>query len=128
MSEFDCEVYIARLSKLESEFAAMQAKVSFFSVIYDKFDKTLDKLEVALEDRRESTNEEIKETHRKIDNLQKDLMDQLAELRKEMTRQHENEKRRIEDINKWRWFMMGGAVVISWIVSVAVNAFKAIPQ
>ena len=44
----------SRLSKMEADVAAMKEKVSFFSVIYEKFDRTLDKLdERQLEDRKE---------------------------------------------------------------------------
>jgi len=35
----------SKLSKIETEVAAMREKISFFSVIYEKFDRTLDKLE-----------------------------------------------------------------------------------
>jgi len=34
----------SKLSKIETEVAAMREKISFFSVIYEKFDRTLDKL------------------------------------------------------------------------------------
>ena len=70
-----------KLSKIETEVAAMREKISFFSVIYEKFDRTLDKLE-------KQHNDELREVHNKI-----------------------------EDLNKWRWLVMGGAVVVGWILS-----------
>ena len=43
----------SRLGKIEAELAGMREKISFFNVIYEKFDKTLDKLdERQLEDRK----------------------------------------------------------------------------
>ena len=35
----------ARLNKMETDLAAVKEKISFFNVIYEKFDKTLDKLD-----------------------------------------------------------------------------------
>jgi len=44
----------SRLSKIETDVAAMKEKVSFFTVIYEKFDRTLDKLdERTIEDKKE---------------------------------------------------------------------------
>jgi hypothetical protein len=44
-------------------------------------------------------------------------MDEIKALRQEMKLHHEVEKQKIEDLNKWRWLVMGGAVVIGWILS-----------
>ena len=88
----------------------MREKVSFFSVIYEKFDKTLEKLdERQLEDR--------KELQMLVDNLRVDLVQEMKALRDEMAAQHAIEKQKIEDLNKWRWLVMGGAVVVGWILS-----------
>ena len=38
-------------------------------------------------------------------------------MRKDMERQHEIENRKIEDLNKWRWVVVGAATVIGWLVS-----------
>ena len=99
-----------KLSKIETEVAAMREKISFFSVIYEKFDRTLDKLE-------KQHNDELREVHRKIEEIEVSIMDEIKTLRQEMKEQHEVEKKKIEDLNKWRWLVMGGAVVIGWILS-----------
>ena len=100
----------SRLSKIETEVAAMREKVSFFSVIYEKFDRTLDKLE-------KQHNDELREVHNKIEEIESSIMDEIKALRQEMKHHHEVEKQKIEDLNKWRWLVMGGAVVIGWILS-----------
>ncbi len=91
-----------KLSKMETEVAAMREKISFFSVIYEKFDRTLDKLE-------KQHNDELREVHKKIE--------EIKALRQEMKHNHEIEKQKIEDLNKWRWIVMGGAVVVGWVLS-----------
>ena len=100
----------ARLSKIETEVAAMREKVSFFTVIYEKFDKTLEKLD-------ERTIEDRKELQSMMDELRVDLLQEIKALREDMAEQHNVEKKKIEDLNKWRWLVMGGAVVIGWILS-----------
>jgi uncharacterized coiled-coil protein SlyX len=100
----------ARLGKLETEVAAMREKVSFFTVIYDKFDKTLDRLD-------ERTIEDKRELQAMMDNLRNDLLDELKALREDMARQHEIENKKIEDLNRWRWIVMGGAAVVGWVIS-----------
>ena len=100
----------SRLSKIETEVAAMREKVSFFSVIYEKFDKTLEKLD-------ERQIEDRKELQMVVDDLRNDLVQEMKALREEMAAQHAVEKQKIEDLNKWRWLVMGGAVVIGWIIS-----------
>jgi uncharacterized coiled-coil protein SlyX len=100
----------ARLGKIETEVAAMKEKVSFFTVIYEKFDKTLEKLD-------QRTIEDRKELQNMVDELRTDLVQEMKALREEMAAQHEVEKKKIEDLNKWRWLVMGGAVVVGWIFS-----------
>lgn len=100
----------ARLSKIETDVAAMKEKVSFFTIIYEKFDKTLEKLD-------ERQNDDRKELQSMMDELRVDLLHEIKSLREDMAEQHEVEKKKIEDLNKWRWLVMGGAVVIGWILS-----------
>ena len=100
----------SRLSKIETDVAAMREKVSFFTVIYEKFDRTLDKLD-------ERTIEDKKELQAMMDNLRTDLVQEMKSLREEMAAQHAVEKQKIEELNRWRWLVMGGAVVIGWVLS-----------
>jgi CHASE3 domain sensor protein len=88
----------------------MKEKVSFFTVIYEKFDRTLDKLD-------ERTIEDKKELQAMMDNLRTDLLQEMKSLREEMAAQHAVEKQKIEELNRWRWLVMGGAVVIGWVLS-----------
>ena len=100
----------ARLSKIENEVAAMREKVSFFSIIYEKFDKTLEKLD-------ERQNEDRKELQNMIDDLRNDIVQEMRALREEAQTQHQAQQKKIEELNKWRWLVMGGAMVVGWILS-----------
>jgi len=100
----------ARLSKMENDVAAMKEKISFFSVIYEKFDKTLEKLD-------ERTIDDRKELQSMMDELRVDLLQEIKAMREEVAEQHRSQAKKIEELNKWRWVVMGGAVVVGWILS-----------
>jgi hypothetical protein len=38
-------------------------------------------------------------------------------MREDMSRQHEVENKKIEELNRWRWIVLGGAAVVGWIIS-----------
>jgi hypothetical protein len=104
----------SRLSLLEKEVAAIREKVSFFTVIYEKFDKTLDKLD-------ERQTEDRKEFNEMIVILQENIMKEFKSLRDDMSKQHTIENKKIDDLNKWRWLVMGAAAMLGWIVSKVVG-------
>jgi predicted RNase H-like nuclease (RuvC/YqgF family) len=99
-----------KIGRIETEVAAMREKISFFSVIYEKFDRTLDKLE-------KQHNDELREVHKKIEQFEVSIMDEIKALRQDMKEQHQVEKEKIEELNKWRWIVLGGAAVVGWLVS-----------
>ena len=104
----------SRLGKIEAELAGMREKISFFNVIYEKFDKTLDKLdERQLEDR--------KEINEMMSVLQDNIMREIKSLREEMAKQHIIENKKIDELNRWRWFVIGGVAVISWVLSKSIE-------
>ena len=52
-----------------------------------------------------------------MDELRTDLVQEMKVMREEAQRQHEAQQRKIEDLNKWRWLVVGGAAVVGWIIS-----------
>jgi ribosomal silencing factor RsfS len=101
---------------MEADVAAMKEKVSFFSVIYEKFDRTLDKLdERQLEDR--------KEINEMMVTLQANIMQEIKALREDMAKQHNLERQKIDDLNKWRWIVVGAAGLVAWVVSIFTKSF-----
>ena len=99
-----------KISKLEAEVAALREKVSFFSVIYEKFDKTLEKLdERQLDDR--------KELQSMVDELRVDLLQEIKAMREEAQSQHLAQQKKIDELNKLRWLIVGGAAVGGWLIS-----------
>jgi cell division septum initiation protein DivIVA len=110
-----------KITRLEVEVSALKEKVSFFSVIYTKIDKDIENLTKMLEERRNDTNKDLKDVYTKIENTENKIMEEISKLRDEMRRNHEEEKRKIDDLTKWRFFVVGAATIaaalISWFAS-----------
>jgi hypothetical protein len=106
----------SRLSKIEADVAAMKEKVSFFSVIYEKFDRTLDKLD-------ERQVEDRKEINEMMNKLQASIMEEIKALRDDMAKQHIIERQKIEDLNKWRWIVVGAAGIVGWLAATFAKTF-----
>jgi DNA anti-recombination protein RmuC len=116
------------INTLKVELGSLKEKVSFFNVIYGKFDDTLSKVQAVMEDRRSETNEDLREVYQKIQDTENKIMGEIKALRAEMTTSRESENgkinSKIESLDKWRWQMMGGAAVIGFLLSKAADFLK----
>ena len=131
MADFDTAKLVrldSDINDLKVEVGALREKVSFFNVIYGKFDETLSKVQILMEDRRNETNDDLREVYRKIQDTETKIMDEIKALRNEMSvsRDAENSKMnsKIESLDKWRWQMMGGAAVVGFLLSKAAEFLK----
>lgn len=122
--DYDRRMYDAKLNKLEIEVSAMKEKISFFNVIYQKFDDTLDKVQKLMEDRRNETNQDLKDVYAKITEVETKLMDEMHGMREDMKKQHEEERRKIADLDKWRWIVVGAAAIVSWVAATFSSFIK----
>jgi len=113
-----------KINKLEVELSALREKVSFFNVIYSKFDETLAKVQEMIENRRNETNDDLRDVYKKIQDTEDKLINEMQNLRAEMKQQHEVERRKIDDLNRWRWIVMGGAAVVGFLLSKAADLIK----
>jgi chromosome segregation ATPase len=131
MADFDASKLLSLdkdINDLKVEVSALREKVSFFNVIYGKFDDTLSKVEKLMEDRRNETNDDLREVYRKIQDTENKIMDEIRNLKTEMVTQRDSEQNKmnnkIESLDKWRWQMMGGAAVIGFLLSKAADFIK----
>ena len=112
-----------KVNQLEVDVSALKEKVSFFSVIYGKFDETLNRMAEMMEDRRSEINDDLKDVYAKIKESEDKMVAQFAELRRDMKELHEEEKKKIENIDKWRWMMIGGATALGYFISNLADKF-----
>lgn len=107
----------AAINRLEVELSALKEKVSFFNIIYGKFDVTLGKIQEMIENRRYENNEEIKDVYLRLEASEKKILDGMKDLRAEMKEMHETHQKKISEIDRWRWILVGGAGVVGWILN-----------
>lgn len=107
----------ATITRLEVELSALKEKVSFFNVIYGKFDVTLGKIQEMIENRRYENNEEIKDVYTRLEASEQRIINEMKGIREEMKRQHDEYQTKISEIDKWRWIVVGAAGVVGWILN-----------
>lgn len=107
----------ASINRLEVELSALKEKVSFFNVIYGKFDVTLGKIQEMIENRRYENNEEIKDVYARLESSESKILAEMKSIREEMKTQHAEYQAKISDIDRWRWIVVGAAGVVGWILN-----------
>ena len=110
-----------KITKLEVELSSIKERIHFLSIVYEKFDSTLEKIEVIIEDRRENTQTEVKDLYKKLEELQRNLLVEIATLRREVSTLHDSHANKIDDLDKWRWIIIGAAGLVAWILSKLSN-------
>ena len=92
--------------------------------IVDTHDRHLTKVYEDMEKRRFETDRDIKEIHERIDTVldkvqdtEFRLMDELKQLRKEISEHNKVEKQSLDQILQWKWMLAGGIIVLSWLIS-----------
>ena len=111
-----------RLNKIEVEMGALKEKVSFFNIIYGKFDVTLGKIQEMIENRRYESNEEIKQVYARIQLTEDKIIREMQNLKEEVQKGHDDQNRRIGEIDRWRWILIGGAALGGWILSNLIKS------
>lgn len=117
MTDQDVQQLQQRLNSMEVDLSALKEKVSFFHVIYGKFDVTLGKIQEMIENRRYENNEDIKEVYDRLAQSETKLLDELKAIRADMKEMNERYEKRINELDRWKWMLLGGAVVAGWILS-----------
>lgn len=112
---------LSRLNRMEVELSALKEKVSFFNVIYGKFDVTLEKIQEMVEDRRYENNEELKVVYQRLQESEQRILQELKGVREEMKNMHDEHNKQISELNKWRWMMMGVAAAIGGVAAKILN-------
>lgn len=98
------------VSKLQQDVAVVAALVDRLEDSVDRFDKQTETLHARIS----SGEREIK---KQIDEQYDELMKEIKEMRQESVEQHNSLSDRITAMEKWMWTVVGGAMVISFILS-----------
>jgi len=120
---------------LQIDVGVLKQQVSTLCTLCDKMDKVMDKLvdqhdrHIAkiytdMDNRRLETEADIKEIHVRIDTVldklqdsEHRLMNELKAMRNDMQDHNSKEKESLDKLLQWKWMVVGGVIVFSWIVS-----------
>lgn len=120
---------------LQIDVGVLKQQVSTLCTLCDKMDKVMEKLvdqhdrHIAkiytdMDNRRLETEADIKEIHVRIDTVldkmqdsEFRLMDELKAMRKDMQEHNNKEKESLDKLLQWKWMVVGGVIVFSWLVS-----------
>jgi len=115
-----------KINSMEVELTALREKVSFFHVIYGKFDVTLGKIQEMIENRRYENNEDIKEVYARLAESEGRLLEELKAIRQDMKDMNSRYEKRISELDRWKWMLMGGAVVAGWLLARIAANFQGV--
>lgn len=123
------------VTKLKVDVGILQTQVSTLTSLCQKMDKVIEKLVDQqdryitqvyqdMENKRIEKNAEIKEIHDRIDTVidkvqitELRIMDEIKELRSELLKHNQKEEEDFNTIKQWKWMILGGIVVLSWLFS-----------
>jgi hypothetical protein len=114
--------HLSTVSKNISELLAVQGtRLQFQEKMSEQLSELIQKTT------KESTknNDEVESTlNKRIDDLEKDVLIEIKNLRDENKKQHEEMKSKLGIVEKWIWVVTGGAAVIGFIISKISSAIK----
>ena len=120
---------------LQIDVGVLKQQVSTLCTLCDKMDKVMEKLvdqhdrHIAkiytdMDNRRLETETDIKELHVRIDTVldklqdsEHRLMNELRAMRNDMQDHNSKEKESLDKLLQWKWMVVGGVIVLSWLVS-----------
>ena len=113
---------------LKGQVAALSNVASKFDIIMDKVidqqDRHMTKVYTDMENRRIETEGDIREIHDRIDMVlekvqttEKSILEKIEGLRDCITEHNKEEKKQLEQLLQYKWMIVGGIIVLSWLIS-----------
>ena len=120
---------------LQIDVGVLKQQVGTLCTLCDKMDKVMEKLvdqhdrHIAkiytdMDNRRLETEADIKELHVRIDTVldklhdsEHRLMNELRAMRNDMQDHNSKEKESLDKLLQWKWMVVGGVIMLSWLVS-----------
>lgn len=92
--------------------------------LMDQHDRHIAKIYTDMDTRRTETEADIKELHGRIDTVldkvqasEMRIMSKIEELRDDMSKHNQLEKNQLDKLLQWKWMVVGGVLVMSWLIS-----------
>lgn len=123
------------LTQVKVDVGVLKSQTATLTTLCEKMDRVIEKIVSQqekyisqvyddMEKRRQEKNEELKEVNKRIDTVidkveltERRIMDEIRDLRQQITKNNEKEEQAIHKLNEWKWTIAGGIIVISWLIS-----------
>ena len=120
---------------IKVDVGVLKSQVATLTTLCGKMDTVIEKLVdvhdrhiatvyIDMESRRRETDADIKEIHGRIDMVldkmqasELRIMEEIKSLRGIIQNHQTNEKKQLDAILQWKWFITGGVLVLSWLLS-----------
>lgn len=112
-----------KIHHTEQEITSIKEKIIFSNITHGKIENTLEKVQELMEDRRENTDKSLNEIIEKINESERRMMVEIKKIQEELKSQYNIANSKIDDLNKWRWLVVGGSIVIGIILSSLAKIF-----
>ena len=113
--------------ELRTDVELLKRDIQLIAGLAEKFDVAIDKLSdvsvtvdkmLAVHETRLSNNEQQREIiHQRITDMKKEITDEIKSMKEENRKQHGQTNERLERLERWRWFVVGVATVIGFILA-----------
>jgi len=105
------------------------------SRLNEQHDRHIAKVYTDMEHRRLETESDVKEIHDRIDkvldkvqNTELRIMEEIKGLRKCITEHQTKEKEQLDKLLQWKWMIVGGIIVVSWLLSHGLEILSQISK
>ena len=79
-----------------------------------------------INDLRKENKMECDLLHKRISDMKDELLDQMKSMRQEQQEINQKMEQRVTNLEKWKWSIVGGAIVLGFLISLGMNLTKII--
>ena len=112
-----------KAQELETRVTLVEKDMSHMVTMFEKLDTSIEKIAEVHQDMRE-----ILTVHEQRINAQeitdKDIYNEIKELRRETSEQHKSLEKKIMDLEKYRWTILGALGIITFVLTEFEIIFK----
>ena len=115
--------------QVKTDVELLKRDMELVSALAEKFDIAIDRLTevstsvdkmLAVHEMRLENQEQQREIlHTRISDLKRDITDEFRLLRDENRKQHAEVNERLQKLERWRWFVVGMATVVGFLIAQA---------
>ena len=108
---------IVGLPKVVDDVGKLQQDVAVVAALVDRLEDGVNRFDKQAENLHARISSGEREIKKQIDEQYDELMKEIKDMRAESVQQHNSLSERITSMEKWMWTVVGGATVISFILS-----------